>query len=73
MSLYAVQLSVWHVFFNGCLEFLMIRKLIFFAITSGLAAKLVKSYMAKQKGQLGTSAVPVAARPTAPRYTRRAD
>ena len=51
----------------------MLKKLIVFAITSGLAAKLVKRYIAKQQARPGASAKPVAARHAAQRYARRAD
>ena len=51
----------------------MFKKLIVFALTSGLAAKLVKSYLAKQQAKSAPAARPTAARATAPRYTRRTD
>lgn len=51
----------------------MFKKLIVFAITSGLAAKLVKSYLAKQQTRPDAFAAPASTRTTAPRYTRRAD
>ena len=48
----------------------MLKKLIVFAITSGLAAKLVRSYLDKQKA----SSAPAANTGTTPqRYSRRAD
>ena len=52
-------------------SFCMFKKLIVFAITSGLAAKMFKAYQAKKQGQFK----PVApmARNTAPRYPRRTD
>jgi hypothetical protein len=49
----------------------MFKKLIVFAITSGLAAKMFKAYKAKKSASTAT-AVPMA-RTTAPRYTRRTD
>ena len=51
----------------------MLKKLIVFAITSGLAAKLVERYIAKQQVKRGASAKPAAARDAAERYARRAD
>ena len=48
----------------------MLKKLIVFAITSGLAAKLVRSYLDKQKASTGPAANPSA---TPQRYSRRAD
>ena len=51
----------------------MIKKLIVFAITSGLAAKLFKRYMAKQQAKPGMSGGSAAGRNTASRYSRRAD
>ena len=54
-------------------EFFMLKKLIVFAITSGLAAKLVERYIAKQQAKPGASAKPAAARHAAQRYARRAD
>lgn len=49
----------------------MLKKLIFFAITSGLAAKLLKAYLVKKSA----AAAPAAAMPrtTTPRYSRRTD
>ena len=49
----------------------MFKKLIVFAITSGLAAKMFKTYMAKKSGP-AAKAVPMP-RTTAPRYPRRTD
>lgn len=49
----------------------MFRKLIVFAITSGLAAKMFKAYRAKKSGPT-TAATPMP-RTTAPRYPRRTD
>lgn len=49
----------------------MFKKLIVFAITSGLAAKMFKAYMAKKHPQPAPAA-PMA-RNTPARYTRRAD
>jgi hypothetical protein len=49
----------------------MFKKLIVFAITSGLATKLFKAYQAKKLSQ-PTTAAP-AARNKAPRYPRRTD
>ena len=57
----------------------MFKKLIVFAITSGLAAKLVKRYMAKRQarasasGASGGSPGSASAGTAAPRYPRRAD
>ena len=53
--------------------FFMIKKLIVFAITSGLAAKLFKRYRAKQQAKASASRDAVAERDTASRYARRAD
>ena len=52
-------------------SFLMFKKLIVFAITSGLAAKVFKAYMAKKSAPAATAA-PMP-RTTAPRYPRRTD
>ena len=49
----------------------MFKKLIVFAITSGLAAKVFKAYMAKKSAPTATAA-PMP-RTTAPRYPRRTD
>ena len=49
----------------------MFKKLIVFAITSGLAAKAFRAYQAKRQSK-PVATTPVA-RPTAPRYTRRTD
>lgn len=49
----------------------MFKKLIVFAITSGLAAKMFKAYMAKKPAQ-SAPAAPMA-RHTPPRYPRRTD
>ena len=49
----------------------MFKKLIVFAITSGLAAKMFKAYRAKKSVPTATTA-PMP-RTTAPRYTRRTD
>ena len=51
----------------------MIKKLIVFAITSGLAAKLFKRYRAKQQAKASASRDAIAERDTASRYARRAD
>lgn len=49
----------------------MFKKLIVFAITSGLAAKAFRAYQAKKQSKpVATAPMP---RTTAPRYTRRTD
>jgi hypothetical protein len=49
----------------------MFKKLIVFAITSGLAAKMFRAYQAKKQSQFKPTAN--VARNTAPRYPRRTD
>ena len=51
----------------------MFKKLIVFAITSGLAAKVFKAYMAKKSSPTATATAAPMPRTTAPRYPRRTD
>ena len=51
----------------------MFKKLIVFAIPYGLAAKLIKRYMAKRQARASASGASATAGTAAPRYPRRAD
>ena len=44
----------------------MVKKLFVFAITSGLAAKFYKSYMAKKRSEVGSTAVDLTSRQRSP-------